>query len=67
MVVYLFQTSSTGYLPHDQASIADLCPPFYQGAIPGSLENLKNLEHLDLSGNKLEGLFPPHWGLVIPN
>ena len=38
--------------------------PFHQGAIPESLDNLKNLEELDLSYNELEGQFPPLFGLV---
>jgi hypothetical protein len=53
--------------PTDHLKFTTFLPPFAAGAIPESLGNLVELLRLDLSGNKLEGLFLSFLAAVTPD
>jgi Leucine-rich repeat (LRR) protein len=57
---------ASAHCKYDQASIADFCHLFHQGAIPESLGNLQSLKQLVLSNNQLTGHFFTFWRWSVP-
>ena len=51
-------------VPTDHLKYTIFLPPFAAGTIPESLGKLVSLGTLNLQRNKLEGQFPPFFGMV---